>query len=207
MKVYIQARFAYKECYEKNLEWGFKEIGMEVSRIPNPTADITIVVKWLQNPNLLFGKSVLIFPDSIKNRWDYFSKIEKYFDYIFCCHLHDSMEYGCYYLPFAHNPSIHRYIPCKKDIDVIHIGTMHEGFKEPLAELPIKIYGNEWHKVGDKYLNLEVRNRVRRKICYAMGDKLKELGREVADNDLFQKVLEELAEKGEFDEFNLIRRL
>lgn len=156
-KIKIIANFAYPETLEQHYFGAFKNLGYKVTKKSLAPADITVVVKWLPNLGFLSGKRIMIMPDSISRVQPYFDNVKGYFDYVFFAHNEQEIDNQKYFhLPFARNPQIHRYVPSKKDINVVFIGTCHRGHREFLTKIKdIKIYGNNWEGVLDTHYTTE----------------------------------------------------
>lgn len=153
MKVSVLGRYMYPESLELQYLTAFSRLG-DVSQVPDPQADVTVVVKHFQYPQNLFGVKVLIFPDAVSRFPNYFDEIKEYFDYVFLCHREDDIididNKKFFHLRFGYSLKYHKPLSVEKKLSVIFIGTAHLG-REILTQIPkIHIYGNDWDKYNLK---------------------------------------------------------
>lgn len=114
--------------------------------------DLTVVVKWCSMPELLPHPRVLIFTDLTTRFKQYYDDVQKHYNYVFLVHNEPLVDNKrVFYLPVAYDPAEHYYVPSKKDIDCLFIGTNHP-CRSFLKDIPqITRYGNEWGDTRDVY--------------------------------------------------------
>ena len=150
MNIAVLAKWIYQQPLEYFLAKALDSLGHDVvcGNIGVKDMDISLVVKEVKfDLRHLSGLKILYYPDSTQRAWEFFSSIQKYFDFIFLAHNEDIIDNRrIFYLPLGFDPDIH--IPYPKPLreifDITFVGT-YRPEREFIRTIPnIKIYGNGW---------------------------------------------------------------
>lgn len=132
---------------------GLEELGHNVivpPRLAND-ADISIVIKHCERPDILPGKKVLIYTDNYDRDRKYLDMIakQKVYEYIFLPNLDPEIDNETFFwVPCSYSPKRHYpLLPTEKHgIPCLFVGTRHEnrGWIETLPKALVQIYGSGW---------------------------------------------------------------
>lgn len=150
MNIAVLAKWIYQQPLEYFLAKALDSLGHNVvcGNIGVKDMDISLVVKEVKfDLRHLSGLKILYYPDSTQRACEFFSSIQKHFDFIFLAHNEGIIDNRrIFYLPLGFDPDIHTPYPqpLREIFDITFVGT-YRPEREFIRTIPnIKIYGNGW---------------------------------------------------------------